>query len=105
MVVLPSASPIPTSAKTTILWPNSTGNTMIQPSCGMPMNGNPQQQPHLQQTQIDPNAVNLQNSLQQLNAIIQQLNGCNAMTSAALNTNTVNTNTNLQQQQQQQHPF
>lgn len=75
LVVLPSSSPVPCSTKSTVLWPNS--NTMAQ-----------QTQP---QNQIDPN---IQNSLQQLGAIIQQLNGCNSMATAAMNT------TNLQQLQQ-----
>mmetsp|Transcript_4678 Transcript_4678/g.9981 ORF Transcript_4678/g.9981 Transcript_4678/m.9981 type:complete len:365 (-) Transcript_4678:1389-2483(-) len=58
-----------------------------------------QQQQQQQQQQLQPlnpadaNA-NLQKSLQQLSEIIQQLNGCNAMATAAVNTNSVNTNNN-----------
>jgi len=83
LVVLPSA-PVPsaTSATTTVMWPN---------------NINQQQQQQQQQLQplnpADANA-NLQKSLQQLSEIIQQLNGCNAMATAAVNTNSVNTNNN-----------
>lgn len=94
LVVLPSQSNPNASATTTVMWPN-------------------QNQP-LQQMQQQPfaptDAGNLQKSLQQLSAIIQQLNGCNANSSATVNMNSVNTNNgsnnsvntnNFQQQQQQ----
>lgn len=92
LLVLPSAAP--SSASTTVMWPN-----------------NQQQSQQMQQQQ--PQSLNmadangtLQKSLQQLSTIIQQLNGCNAMGTASVNTNSVQTNTsnttaNFQQQQQQ----
>jgi len=91
LVVLPSQSNPNASATTTVMWPN--------------------QNQQMQQQPLAPtDAGNLQKSLQQLSAIIQQLNGCNANSSAAVNMNSVNTNNgsnnsvntnNFQQQQQQ----
>jgi len=100
LVVLPSA-PAPSSqySTTTVMWPNQQQQ---------------QQQVQQQQTLNPADATaNLQKSLQQLSAIIQQLNGCNAMATAAVNPNAVNSNNNggnsnnsvntanFQQQQQQ----
>jgi len=98
LVVLPSApTPSPQYSTTTVMWPNN-------------MNQQVQQQ---QQQTLNPAdaTANLQKSLQQLSTIIQQLNGCNAMATAAVNPNTVNNNNNggnssvntanFQQQQQQ----
>merc|ERR1740130_159705 len=117
VVVLPSpiSQQQQQNASTTVMWPNNfypqqpqaqqvnaNGTTVITAPamCAMP-----------QQIQVGPNGqplqimntaeatANLQNSLQQLSAIIQQLNGCNAMATATVNTNSssnsTNTNTNI----------
>lgn len=100
LVVLPSPLNPNNSATTSVMWPNNVNQPLQQ------------QQQQMQQQQslnaADANA-NLQKSLQQLSAIIQQLNGCNAVSTAAVNTNSVNNNSNNTvtnnkfQQQQQQH--
>lgn len=95
LVVLPSQPNPNASATTTVLWPNILNQ--------------PLQQQQQQLNAADANA-NLQKSLQQLSAIIQQLNGCNASASASVNANTVNNNginntvntSNFQPQQQLQ---
>lgn len=102
LVVLPSQPNPNASATTTVLWPNIINQPLQQQQMQQPLNA------------ADAGA-NLQKSLQQLSAIIQQLNGCNGMTTSTANTNTVNNNsnsnnnntvntTNFQQQQQFQAP-
>lgn len=96
LVVLPSQQNPNASATTTVLWPNIINQPMQQQQVQQPLNA------------ADASA-NLQKSLQQLSAIIQQLNGCNGMTTNTANANvnnnscnnTVNT-ANFQQQQQYQ---
>jgi hypothetical protein len=97
LVVLPSA-PTTNLATTTVMWPNNANQVSQQPV-----------------NQEDVN-TKLHKSLEQLSQIIQQLNGCNRMGTAAVNTNTLNNNSsssnngsindsnnaiNFQQQQQQ----
>jgi len=94
LVVLPSA-PTTNLATTTVMWPNNINQMSQQPV-----------------NQDDVN-TKLHKSLEQLSQIIQQLNGCNRMSTAAVNTNTLNSNSsssindsnnaiNFQQQQQLQ---
>lgn len=79
LVVLPS-QPIPNAtATTTVMWPN--------------MLNQPLQQQQVQQQQ-QMNAGDLQKSLQHLSSLIQQLNGCNAMSAASVNNNSLNSNGN-----------
>jgi len=88
LLVLPSAAP--SSATTTVMWPNNQQQQQMQQ----------QQQPF-----NTPDATDtLQKSLQQLSTIIQQLNGCNAMATASVNTNSLqnSTNNNTANFQQQQ---
>jgi len=98
LVVLPSA-PTTNLATTTVMWPNNINQMPQQPV-----------------NQDDVN-TKLHKSLEQLSQIIQQLNGCNRMSTAAVNSNTLNSNSsssnngtindsnnaiNFQQQQQLQ---
>lgn len=89
LVVLPSAPPAPSSATTTVMWPNNQQQV---------------QQQNQSFNMAEANAT-LQKSLSQLSTIIQQLNGCNAVSTAAVNNNAVQGsggNAAFQQQAQQQ---
>ncbi len=83
LVVLPT-QPIPNAtATTTVMWPNVLNQPLQQ-----------QQMKQQQQANAGEANANLHKSLQHLSTLIQQINGCNTMAAASVNTNTVHNNGN-----------